>query len=457
MKQKRPLSRRHFLAASAAGIFVPTIIPSSALGLGSRPAPSNRINVACFGFGTIAHNTVTGFLRDDRVQIVAMADPNRQSGNYGYRGEKEGGRLVGMKIVNDYYAQAENRTHYQGCRAYEDFRDLLEKEDVDAVNISTPDHWHAVLAVYCANRKKHIYGQKPLAVTIDEGRKMVQAVARNKVTWQTGSQQRSDSYFREAVEFVRNERIGKLRTIKVGLPGGHSDWNQMGSRMAPEPIPDGLNYDLWEGPAPHRDYRPALLPLNWRHNFDYSGGMITDWGAHHIDIAQWAMGMDHSGPIRIDNIKAELPNSSDLYNTAPKFHFECTYASGVKMIVADTSENSQGILFEGEGDKNVFVTRGEIKMNPYELRRERIQDNEIRVYKSTNHVENFLDGIETGKRTAAPIEASHRSISVCHLANIAIRLGRDSIEWDPKRERVVNDDAANAMLSRPIRGGWKLR
>ncbi len=457
MKSKHPLSRRNFLAASAAGIFVPTIIPSSALGLGGRPAPSNRINVACLGFGTIAHSTVTGFLRDDRAQIVAMADPNRKSGSYGYSGEKEGGRLVGMQIVNEYYAEAEGRTHYRGCRAYEDFRDLLDNEDVDAVNISTPDHWHAVMAVYCANRKKHVYGQKPLAVTVDEGRKMVQAVNRNKVTWQTGSQQRSESYFREAVEFVRNERIGKLKTIQIGLPGGHSDWNQMSDRQAAEPIPDGLNYDLWEGPAPHREYRPALLPLNWRHNFDYSGGMITDWGAHHVDIAQWAMGMDESGPIRIDNIKAELPESSAIYNTAPKFHFECNYASGVKMVVTDTSENPQGILFEGEGDKNIFVKRGEIKMNPYELRRERIQDSEIRVYKSTNHIADFLDGIETGKRTAAPIEASHRSISICHLANIAIRLGRDSLEWDPKRERVLNDDAANKMLSRPIRGGWKLR
>ena len=364
MKPKHPLSRRNFIAASAAGIFVPTIIPSSALGLGKRPAPSNRINVACIGFGTIAHSTVTGFLRDNRAQIVAMADPNRKSGSYGYAGEKEGGRLVGMQIVNEFYAKTEGRTHYRGCRAYEDFRDLLDNEDVDAVNISTPDHWHAVMAVYCANRKKHVYGQKPLAVTVDEGRKMVQAVNRNKITWQTGSQQRSESYFREAVEFVRNERIGKLKTIQIGLPGGHSDWNQMSDRQAAEPVPDGLNYDLWEGPAPHRDYRPALLPLNWRHNFDYSGGMITDWGAHHVDIAQWAMSMDESGPIRIDNIKAELPKSSAIYNTTPRFHFECTYANGVKMVVTDTSENTQGILFEGEGDKSIFVKRGEIKMNP---------------------------------------------------------------------------------------------
>lgn len=457
MNKNRPFSRRRFLSTSAAAIAAPTIIPSSALGLDGRPAPSNRINVACLGFGTIAHATITGFLRDDRAQIVAIADPNRHSGNYGYRGEKMGGRLEGMRIVNEYYANAEGRMKYRGCRAYEDFRELIDHEDVDAVNISTPDHWHAVMAVYCANKKLHVYGQKPLAVTVEEGRKMAQAVKRNRITWQTGSQQRSESYFREAVEFVRNERIGALQRIVIGLPGGHSDWNQMADRMAPESVPEGLNYDLWEGPAPHREYRPALLPLNWRHNFDYSGGMITDWGAHHVDIAQLAMGMDHSGPIRIENIKAELPDPDAIFNTSPKFHFECAYENGVKMIVADTSENEQGILFEGEGGKSIFVKRGSIKMNPTELRRERIQDGEIRVYKSTNHVANFIDGILSGERTAAPIEASHRSISICHLANIAIRLGRESLDWDPKRERVLDDAKANAMLSRPIRGGWKLR
>lgn len=457
MSTKRPFSRRKFLTASAVGIAAPMIIPASAIGRGKRPAPSNRINVACFGFGTIAHATVPAFLREDRVQVVAVADVNRLSGNYGYRGELQGGRLECMRIVNEHYASTEGRIDYHGCRAYEDFRELLDNEDVDAVNISTPDHWHAVLAIYAANKGKHIYGQKPLAVTVGEGRKMVEAVNRNKVTWQTGSQQRSETYFREAAEFVRNERIGKLQRIVIGLPGGHSNWNQMGDRIEPEAVPDGLNYDLWQGPAPDREYRPAILPLNWRHNFDYSGGMITDWGAHHIDIAQLAMDMDHSGPIKIDNIKAELPAPDDLYNTATKFHFECAYASGVKMVVADTSENPQGITFEGEGEKSIFVKRGDIKMNPLELRRERIQENEKHVYKSTNHVSDFISGIYSGGQTAAPIEASHRSISICHLANIAIRLGRESLEWDPKRERVINDDKANAMLNRPIRGGWKLR
>lgn len=457
MSMKRSFSRRKFLAASAAGIAVPTIIPASALGLGKRPAPSSRINVACFGFGTIAHSTGPAFLNNDRVQLVAIADVNRKSGYYGYQGEKDGGRLVGMQIANEHYANATGRMMYRGCRAYEDFRELLENEDVDAVNISTPDHWHAVMSIYCANRKKHIYGQKPLALTIEEGRRMAQAVARNKVTWQTGSQQRSDTYFREAVEFVRNGRIGKLKTIKVGLPTGHTNWNQNAHLQDSVPVPDGLNFDLWEGPAPHREYCPALMPLNWRHNYDYSGGMVTDIGAHHIDIAQWAMDMDRSGPVRIENVSATLPPTGNLYNTATHYHFECVYENGVRMIVADETELESGLTFEGEDGKSIYVGRGNIKMNPVELRRERIQDNEIHVYKSTNHVDNFIDGIYSGKPTVAPIEAAHRTISICHLANIAIRLGRDSLDWDPRRERILGDEAASSMLSRPLRGNWKLR
>ena len=457
MNTKLSLSRRKFLGVSAAAIAAPTIIPASALGIGNRPAPSNRINVACFGMGTIAHTTVPNFLNNDKVQVVAMADVNRKSGSYGYRGELEGGRLYGMQLVNEHYAKDTGQSKYRGCRAYEDFRELLDNEDVDAVNISTPDHWHAVMAIYSANRKKHVYGQKPLAVTIAEGRAMAKAVAKNKITWQTGSQQRSESQFREAVEFVRNGRIGNLKKISIKIPGGHSNWNQMGDRLEPEPIPEGLNYDLWQGPAAYREYRPALLPLNWRHNYDYSGGMITDWGAHHVDIAQWAMNMDESGPELIEINHAELPPKHEIYNTSTAFSFQCTYKSGVKMIVQDNGGESNGITFEGDNGKIIFVKRGSITMDPHDLRRERIQENEIHVYKSTDHVGNFIDSIYSVEKTVAPIEAAHRTISICHLANIAIRLGRKSLKWDPKRERILDDAEASKYLSRPIRGKWKLR
>ncbi|MCB1123085.1 MAG: Gfo/Idh/MocA family oxidoreductase, partial [Verrucomicrobiae bacterium] len=340
--------------------------------------------------------------------------------------------------------------------AYEDFRELLDNEDVDAVNVSTPDHWHALIAIYSAKRGKHVYGQKPLAVTIEEGRAMANAVEKYGITWQTGSQQRSDSEFREAVEFVRNGRIGNLKTISIKIPGGHSDWNQMANRKDPEPVPVGLNYDLWEGPAPHREYRPALLPLNWRHNYDYSGGMITDWGAHHVDISQWAMDMDNSGPELIEIDYADLPAASDIYNTATRFKFTCTYKSGVRMEVQDNGGDNNGIVFKGDNGKSINVRRGSITMDPVDLRRERIKDGEWHAYKSTDHVGNFVDCIYSGKKTVAPIEAAHRTISICHLANIAIRLGRKSLKWDPKKEQVIGDSEANKWLSRPMHGGWKL-
>ncbi|MCB1122711.1 MAG: Gfo/Idh/MocA family oxidoreductase, partial [Verrucomicrobiae bacterium] len=403
------------------------------------------------------YNTVPGFLNNDGVQVVAVADPNRYSGQYGYQGERVGGRFAGVNLVNEHYAKDTGLTKYQGCNAYEDFRELIDSEDVDAVNISTPDHWHAVIAIYCAKKKIHVYGQKPLAVTIEEGRAMANAVAKYGITWQTGSQQRSESQFREAVEFVRNGRIGNLKTILVKIPWGHSDWNQMANRKDPESVPPGLNYDLWEGPAPHRDYRPALLPLNWRHNFDYSGGMITDWGAHHVDISQWAMDMDESGPELVEINYADLPRPDAVYNTATKFSFTCTYKSGVKMTVQDRGEDDNGITFKGDNGKSIFVRRGSIMMDPIDLRRERIQPHEYHAYKSTDHVGNFIDCIHSGEKTVAPIEAAHRTISICHLANIAIRLGRKSLRWDPKKERIIDDVEANKRLSRPIRGKWKLR
>ena len=438
-------SRRRFLTATVGAIAFPTVIPSSALGLGKRPAPSERINLAAIGFGTIAHATVPGFLQDGRVQVVAIADPAEDLPNYGYAGEKRGGREVGQAIVDKHYGKP-------GCKTYESFIDLLEKEDIDAVNISAPDHWHAHMAIYCARKGKHIYGQKPLALTVEQGRRMCDEVAKAGVSWQTGSQQRSDQYFRIAAEFVRNGRLGKLQGITVGLPGGRGDWNQMGAQQEAKPVPDGLNYDLWEGPAPNREYCPALLPLNWRHNWDYSGGMITDWGAHHIDIVQWALGMDESGPVKFENIKGNMPDQKALYNTPERYHFEAIYADGLRLTVEDNGgdDKKTGITFHGEDGKSIFVKRGTLKIEPRELAREKIGDDETHLYESKDHYRNFIDSVYSGKQTAAPIEAAHRTITVAHLANLALRLGKGGMKWDPKAEK-SDDEAINQMLSRPMR------
>lgn len=473
MKKPR-ISRRRFLFQSAAVLGFPTIIPATAIGRG-RPAPSERITVGAIGYGTIALDWTPNFLTNDKCQFVAVADPMKEYGHYGYRGEKTGGREAGRRIIDAHYAES-GKTPKKTCTAYADFRDMLAKEDLDAVQISTPDQWHAYMAILAAGQGKHIYGQKPLSLTIDDGRRMVEAVTKAGVTWQTGSQQRSDLYFRMACEFVRNGRIGTVKRVRIGLPGGHTNWNQMGDQTGPAPVPPDFDYDMWLGPAPEMEYRPAMLPLNWRHNYNFSGGMVTDFGAHHIDIAQWGMDTERTGPVEINNIRGEMPPKDALYNTATAFHFEAVFANGVTFVIADESEKLMeevhaankdaadkkkkedhvGIFFEGENGKWIYVNRGTIQASDRNLLREKIEPGEVRLYESKDHSDNFLSCIYDGKPTAAPIEISHRTISIAHLGNIGLRLGRKQIKWDPEAEQIVGDEEANAMRKVAWRKPWVL-
>lgn len=449
------MNRREFITksslAAAAGFVLPAFASCNAPSRARvrRPAPSGRVNLGVIGFGTIAFTTVPNFLAEARVQVVAVADPVTDLPNYGYAGKQRGGRLVGQRTVEQYYSENKAGGPYRGCRVYEDFREMLEREDLDAVYIATPDHWHCAAAIHSARRGKHIYGQKPLSLTVEEGRRMASEVARAGITFQTGSQQRSSVHFRMACEFVRNGRLGRLKGIKVGFPSGHTDWSQLASRQRPETVPPEVNWDLWLGPAPQRAYAPAILQLNWRHNYDFSGGYITDWGAHHLDIVQWALGADVSGPGAVENVVATLPPPTALYNTATDFNLDVVYANGVRVNVSNQHPN--GIFFEGEDGKSIFVTRGRIEMNPKELVRQKIGDGEIRLYESKLHERNFVDCIYDAKPTIVPAEVGHRSITIAHLANIAIRLGRSRLLWDPVAEHVIGDDAANRMLARPMR------
>jgi predicted dehydrogenase len=449
------VNRRGFIkmgAAAAAGAALPSMVSCTTMRPGHRPPPSQRIHLGLIGYGTIAQSTVPSFLNDERVQVIAVADPATDLPNYGYSGEARGGHLVGRQLVEQHYAEQKASGSFRGCRVYEDFREMLRKEDLDAVNISTPDHWHCAAAILAARRGLHIYGQKPLSLTVAEGRRMADEVRSAGVTFQTGSQQRSTAYFRIAAEYVRNGRLGKLQGIKVGLPGGHRDFSQLAARKDPEPVPEGLNFDLWQGPAPVREYRPALLPLNWRWNFDYSGGQITDWGAHHLDIVQWALDTDRSGPTAIENIRVKLPDPRDLYNTATDFDFDVVYASGVRVNVSNAHEN--GILFEGEGGRSIFVSREKLDMKPEDLRREKIGEGEVHLYESKQHERNFVDCIYSGEPTVTPAETAHRSITIAHIANIAIRLDRARLAWDPVLEKFPEDAEANALLSRRMRGAY---
>lgn len=453
MKPSSTSTRRQVLArtsASLAALGFPTIIPGSALGKDGRPAPSGRVTMAAIGVGGRGTAVMKGFLQDERVQFIAVCDVDRGSDRYNRAICKKEGNL-GREPARDVVNKAHGTT---GCATHEDFREVLARSDVDAVMIATPDHWHALQAIAAARAKKHIYCEKPISLTVEQGRVMTRAVKESGAVWQTGSQQRSDIAFRTACEFVRNGRIGKIKNVRVGLASQNRDNNGNASRTAPEPVPDGLNYDLWLGPAPDAPYCPARLHSNWRWIYDYSGGNITDFGAHHLDIVQWGLDTERTGPVRFENLKAEWPPKDGLYNTPPTYSFEFVYAGGARVQVADRMDFGSGVSFEGE-EGTISVTRGGLKIEPASLRKP-LKEGDQRLYESKDHFRNFIDGVLTGKPTATDVEVSHRSITIAHLANIALRLGCQKLEWDPANERVTGNEEAQQMLSRPMRGPWNL-
>jgi myo-inositol 2-dehydrogenase/D-chiro-inositol 1-dehydrogenase len=436
------LRRRDFLKSTAA-------FAAAAAHAQPRPTPSNRITMGVIGTGNQGTGDMKNFLADERVQVVAVCDLNKESP--GYWDGTIAGREPARVLVEWHYARAKRSGIYKGCTAYEDFRDLLARKDIDTVLIAVPDHWHSIPVIEAARAGKDIYGEKPLSLTISEGRAMVNAIKSSNRVFQCGSQQRSDVRFRKACEIVRNGGIGKLETVLVGLPGGTPDLGHTRDRQDPEPVPEGFNYEMWLGPAPEAAYAPARCHVNFRWNLDYSGGQITDWGGHHPDIAQWGMGTELTGPVAIRNGQAQWAKEK-IWNTAVDYYFEAVYASGVKMIVS--SRLRGGVTFQGS-DGSVWVNRGAIEATPQALLDWQPKDNDIRLYRSDNHARNFIDCVISRKETAAPIEQAHRSISIAHLGNISLRIGRD-IRWDPEREQIVGDETANQMLSRPMRKPWAL-
>jgi predicted dehydrogenase len=366
-KNVNMLTRRNFLKGSAAALAVPVFIPASALGANS---PSSRITVGCIGVG----------MAFDEAQVVAVCDvdANRAAN--------------AQQIVEEHYAGRSPSGLYKGCATYSDFRRLLARNDIDAVLICTPDHWHALPAIAAAKAGKDIFIEKPLTLTIPEGRVLSDTVRRYGRVLQVGSQQRSDQRFRFACELVRNGRIGKLRTVRVGLP------TDPGTVPQPTmPVPKNLDYDMWLGLTPWADYteervhpqdgygRPGWLRIS-----DYCCGMITGWGAHHMDIAHWGMGAEYTGPVEIEG-RADYPKDG-LWDVHGDFRIEYTYAGGVKVICADNKTNRQGVLFEGS-EGWVYVKRKIIDANPKSLLTSVIGPDEIHVYRSDNHKANFLDSI----------------------------------------------------------------
>lgn len=432
--QQKSLSRRAFLrrtglAAAGAAAF-PYIIPGAALGLDGAVAPSNRITVGCIGVGGMGTGNLKGFLGQKRAQVLAVCDVDREH------------RRNAAGLVNEQYGNTD-------CAEYNDFRELLARGDIDAVSLGLPDHWHGIIGVASARAGKDIYGEKPLAYNISEGRAVVDAVARYGRVWQTGSWQRSNENFRFGCELVRNGRIGRVRTVKVGLPA--TNGIREGSTQPCDP-PEGFDYDMWLGPAPWAPYCPARCHWNFRWISDYAGGQLTDWAGHHIDIAHWGMGTELGAPVEIFG-RAHWPRAKDgLFDTPENYSFVCKYRGDIDMIV--NSSLPGGTRFEGVGGW-VHVNRGFIDAEPKWLLKERIGPDEIHLIKSDNHIGNFLDCVASRAKTITPAEAAHHSVMVAHLGMAAMRLER-TLRFDPEREIFPGDDEANRTLSRAMRAPWHL-
>ena len=448
----KDINRRNFIQRTsvtvATAIAVPTIISACARGKNGHVSPSDRINLAFIGSGNQAMNDIRDFITDKRVQIVGVCDVNKQS--TGYWDGKPGGREVGINLVNDTYSQLYGKK-YNSCRGFEDFREVIANKEIDDVEVVVPDHWHSIPVLMAARAKKDIYCQKPLALTIPEGRAMVNAVKKYGVIFQTGSQQRSDENFRRVCELVRNGRLGKLQTVECGLPSGTPDYGRTGNQTESIPVPAGFDYNTWLGPAPDAPYCPARTHVNFRWVLDYSGGQVTDWGGHHQDIAQWGMDTERTGPVRIQNSKAQWA-VHPVWNTATEYYFECLYANGVKLIISNQLRG--GVTFRGTKGW-AWVNRGKTSYQffPENLKDSVIADSEIHLYKSDSHFRNFIDCVISRKETIAPAEIGHRSITMSHLGNIAMKLQQD-LDWDPVAEKFIGNDLANSMLSRKMREPW---
>lgn len=447
------LSRRHFLKASLAGatgvLVFPTIVPSTVFG---QNAPSNRIQIGQIGCGRIAHTMdLPGILKHDIARVIAVCDVD----------SKRMG-LAKDQVEKHYGKGAKSYT----CKTYGDYRELLKDPGIDAVAISTPDHWHAEPVVAAALDKKDIYVQKPLTMTLEEGRIVSDIVRQNKCAFQIGSQQRSGKQFRLACELVRNGRIGKLQTVRIGLPVDPAGQDE------PEmPVPANLNYDMWLGCTPKVPYtenrvhpqnswtdRPGFLRIE-----SYCLGMITGWGSHHVDIAHWGMGTELTGPIEAEG-RAEFPKKG-LWNVHGPYHIEMKYANGVTMVIDDKYTN--GIRFEGS-EGWIFVSRGGEKTtasdpasafgkaldasNPAILNSE-FKSSDLRLPVSEDHHLNWLTSIKTRKPAVTTPEEAHRSTSACIIGWISMKLGR-KLRFDPAKEMFINDDEANGMCSRVQRAPY---
>lgn len=433
----RRSNRRQFLKkislATLGAVGLPCIVPSSALGADGFTAPGNRLVLGLIGMGRQMRAHHQAMLDRQDVHVAALCDV-------------ESVRLaVEEQKNNEAYAARFGKASYSSCVVYKDFRKLVARTDIDAVIIATPDHWHSIPALEAMRAGKDVYLEKPLARTIDEGKVLVETARRYGRILQVGTQQRSDRRFRLACELVRNGRIGRVHSVHVNVGGPPVE-----CYLPREPVPDGLDWDFWLGPAPWRPYHSDIAPglnfegwPNWRSYRDYAGGLMTDLGAHDFDIAQWALGMDESGPTEV-----YPPDDRGIERLT------YLYGNGTVMYRGGGAAESRRVEFIGT-EGRVLVKRGSLVTDPPEVLEEPIAPGDTHLYESANHHQNWLDCIRTRNLPIADVAIGHRSATVCHVGNIAYWLNRP-LQWDPVAQRFRDDEEANRLLARSMRSPWRV-
>ncbi len=398
-----------------------------------------------YGF-TGAHCQAASFqAKTDRPHIGAIGLGGR--GTAIAKQAAQFGEVVAVCDVDRQHAERARGVFGPKADVYEDYRRLLQRKDIDVITNGTPDHWHTAINVAACKAGKDVYTEKPLTLTIDEGKILCDVVRQTKRIVQVGTQQRSDRHFQLAVELVRNGRVGKLKHVTVTLPF----WKTTGGPFPSQPAPPHLNWDFYQGQAPEHEYCPQRTHFNFRWWFEYAGGIITDWGQHFMDIAHWGMDVEHSGPLTVEGT-GTFPNQGrpDCYSNPDKFVVSMTYPGGIGLlynVAQDKATERNGIEFTGE-EGRIHVNRGGVYGQAIEqLKDDPLPEDGFRVYPSDNHMGNFFECVTTRKAPASPVEIQHRTITPCHLANIAMRLNR-KITWDAQSQQIVGDEEANGWQKR---------
>jgi predicted dehydrogenase len=461
------LNRRSFIARTGAAMVLPLLVPGCVVGRGNRPSPSNRITIGVVGWGMQGPSNTKNFLSLPDCQVVAACDLDKNA------------LQEAADTVNKHYQN-------QDCQTYHDYREMMARDDIDAVMLAVPDHWHELVATHAASQGKDIYGEKPLAKTIHEQQRIVRAVEKNDRIWQTGSWQRSGATFRKAAEIVRNGLIGRVTHVEVGLPDGYADFKhtapELKEKLADLPEyqndfskivpgtpawniavtapPPELDYETWIGPSRMEPYIKQRVHMDWRWNYNTGGGQLLDWVGHHLDIAHWGLGFDRSGPSEIEG-QGEFPAPDALWNTCPRYRVEMKYPDDITVTMAGGHADIKGGTKWIGTDGWVWVDRGGFAAsNPEWKKYKNLPDDlaKIRIYPYPNNVpvehwQNFLDCVKSRQETIAPVQTAHHSATPGHLGLISMLTGR-KIRWSVQHEKILDDPEASKLLTRPYRAPY---